>query len=123
MNLLLLPAPQCEWKSVADGARVFRRFASGDYAFLGGCEPEVGEYQSCALFSPMDQFADQDSARAVALQALSILHVKSSTQRAMPAVTEPSIDVGTATCGDAVSPRPMGKREFLNRVFLRGAAR
>jgi [NiFe] hydrogenase assembly HybE family chaperone len=122
MNLVLVPADQCEWKPVADGERVFRRFASGDYAFLGGWEPEVGEYQSCALFSPMDQFADQDSVRAVALQALQILQVKTPVQRAMPVLAEQGVEGGAGEHEDSAS-RPMGKREFLNRVFMRGSAR
>jgi len=66
MNLILLPATD----GSARQERTFYRFPSGDFAFLRGREPEIGEYHSCALFSPMSQFADQESARAVAEAAL-----------------------------------------------------
>jgi [NiFe] hydrogenase assembly HybE family chaperone len=69
MNLVLVPGAEAGWRSVADGARVFHRFPSGEYAFLGGREDEVGEFQTCALFSPMDRFTDQATARAVAVAA------------------------------------------------------
>ena len=71
MNLILL--------SDMDGSmgqeRTFYRFPAGDFAFLRGREPEIGEYHSCSLFSPMAQFPDQQSARAVAEAALAALFV------------------------------------------------
>ena len=69
MNLVLLPG---EAEGVGQ-ERIFHRFPSGDYAFLPGCEPEIGEYHSCALLSPLFQFATQDSARATAEAALAAL--------------------------------------------------
>ena len=74
MNLILLPAKDDKAKS----ARTFYRFPSGDFAFLSGHEPEIGEYHSCALFSPMAQFADQDGASAVAEAALAALFLPAS---------------------------------------------
>jgi [NiFe] hydrogenase assembly HybE family chaperone len=52
MNLVLVPGAAASWQSVAPGLRLFRKFPSGDFAFLGSDEPEVGEFQSCSLFSP-----------------------------------------------------------------------
>ena len=69
MNLVLLPAKDGK----AESERTFYRFPSGDFAFLRGSEPEIGEYHSCALFSPMSQFADQEGARAVAEATLAAL--------------------------------------------------
>lgn len=66
INLLLLPGRHGHWESVAGNHRLFHSFPSGNYAFLGGEEAEIGEYQSCSLISAMGQFPDQESARAVA---------------------------------------------------------
>ena len=43
MNLVLVPGAAESWQSVAPGLRLFRNFPSGDFAFLGSNEPEVGE--------------------------------------------------------------------------------
>jgi [NiFe] hydrogenase assembly HybE family chaperone len=119
MNLVLVPGREEGWQSVADGARIFRRFPAGDYAFLGGSEPELGEYQTCALFSPMDRFVDQDSACAVAQAALPLLY-------AAPADPPPAMAAAGEGLGEEVkkveagiSREPMSKREFLGAVFRR----
>ncbi|MFA6314537.1 MAG: [NiFe]-hydrogenase assembly chaperone HybE [Sterolibacterium sp.] len=70
INLLLLPGPTGHWQSVSGNHRLFHGFPSGNYAFLGGEEAEIGEYQSCSLISAMGQFPDQDSARAVAREVI-----------------------------------------------------
>jgi len=71
MNLIRLPAGDEAGRAAHE--RSFQRFPAGDFAFLNGSEAEIGDYQSCALFSPMFQFADQESARAVAEAALAAL--------------------------------------------------
>lgn len=70
INLLLLPGPHGHWGSVAGNHRLFHSFPSGNYAFLGGKEPEIGEYQSCSLISTMSQFVEQESACAVAREVI-----------------------------------------------------
>jgi len=42
------------------------RFPSGSYEFMGGSEPECGDFDFCSLYSPVDEFATQADARAVA---------------------------------------------------------
>ncbi|MBM3392080.1 MAG: [NiFe]-hydrogenase assembly chaperone HybE [Betaproteobacteria bacterium] len=114
MNLVLAPGAAASWQSVAPGLRLFRKFPSGDFAFLGSNEPEVGEFQSCSLFSPMAQFAEQAGAREVALAALQAL-------QSDPAAPEPA--PGKEAFDDpkqAALERPMSKREFLGAVFRRG---
>jgi [NiFe] hydrogenase assembly HybE family chaperone len=114
MNLVLVPGAAETWQSVAPGLRLFRKFPSGDFAFLGSEEPEVGEFQSCSLFSPMAQFADQAGAREVALAALEAL-------QSDPAAVPPA--PGKEAFEDpkqAALERPMSKREFLGAVFRRG---
>jgi [NiFe] hydrogenase assembly HybE family chaperone len=70
MSLLLLPGSGGTWISATENERIFHRFPAGDFAFLGGEEAEIGEYQSCALFSPMSQFASQSDAVLTAHAAL-----------------------------------------------------
>ena len=73
MNLVLVPGSGDGWESTGDNRRRFVRFPAGDFAFLGAVEPELGEYQTCSLFSPMGQFANQAEAVAAARVALSTL--------------------------------------------------
>ncbi|OIN91082.1 MAG: hypothetical protein AUJ20_12680 [Comamonadaceae bacterium CG1_02_60_18] len=70
MNLMLVPGSAEEWVSVGVNKRRFVHFPAGDFAFLGGQEDEVGEYQSCSLFSPMHQFATQQDAVLTARASL-----------------------------------------------------
>ena len=119
MSLVLVPGEAASWQGVAPGKRLFRKFPSGNFAFLGSQETEVGEFQSCALFSPMDRFAEQDSARAVALAALEALQLQpEKPDVAKP--TTPMIDAALDHPEQAALKRPMGKREFLGSVFRRG---
>ena len=59
MSMLLVPGSAENWVSAGQNKRRFVKFPTGDFAFLGGNEAELGEYQSCSLFSPMDKFATQ----------------------------------------------------------------
>jgi [NiFe] hydrogenase assembly HybE family chaperone len=114
MNLVLVPGAIESWQSVAPGLRLFRKFPSGDFAFLGSVEPEVGEFQSCSLFSPMAQFTGQAGAREVALAALDALQAEPA--KAAPAPSREAFDDPK----QAALERPMSKREFLGSVFRRG---
>ena len=70
MSILLLPGGTMNWVSTGDNKRRFVKFPAGDFAFLGGVEPELGEYQSCSLFSPMDRFTTQMDATMTARSSL-----------------------------------------------------
>jgi [NiFe] hydrogenase assembly HybE family chaperone len=70
MSLTLVPGTTEGWVSVAVNKRRFIKFPSGDFAFLGGQEEELGEYQSCSLFSPMGRFANQLEAVQTARAAM-----------------------------------------------------
>lgn len=115
LNLVLVPGDADRWRPAAEGERVFHRFAAGDFAFLGGSEPEVGAFQSCSLVSPMGQFADQATAVSTARAALAMLHV----QRA------PGNETGAAAAGAEPAPPPAtgaGPHAPARRVFLFGRA-
>lgn len=70
MSLLLLPGSAQTWISAAENKRRFVKFPAGDFAFLGSVEVELGEFQSCSLFSPMDKFPTQVEASMTARAAL-----------------------------------------------------
>ena len=70
MSLLLVPGSAEQWVSTGENKRRFVKFPAGDFAFLGGVEPELGEYQSCSLFSPMGQFSNQSQATMTARASL-----------------------------------------------------
>ncbi len=74
MSVMLLPGAQAPWETVPVQKRRQVTFPYGSLAFLGSTEPGLGEYQTCALFSPMDKFATQaqavDTARASLLALL-----------------------------------------------------
>ena len=70
MSILLLPGTQENWVDAGQNKRRFVKFPAGDFPFLGGAEAELGEYQSCSLFSPMDRFPTQREATQTARASL-----------------------------------------------------
>jgi [NiFe] hydrogenase assembly HybE family chaperone len=73
MSLVLVPGQEAGWESVGDNQRRFIDFPTAKLAFLGSEEPEIGEFQSCALFSQMGQFANQNEAVLTARASLMAL--------------------------------------------------
>ena len=70
MSMLLVPGSTENWVSTGENRRRFVKFPAGDFAFLGSAEAELGEYQSCPLFSPMGQFPSQSEATLTAKASL-----------------------------------------------------
>lgn len=70
MSMLLVPGSGENWVSTGENKRRFVRFPAGDFAFLGSEEAELGEYQSCPLFSPMGKFSSQSEATMTARASL-----------------------------------------------------
>lgn len=91
MSLLLLPGDARTWESARGNQRRFVKFPSGDYAFLGSEEDELGEYQSCSLFSPMGQFTTQSDAVLTARAALLGLMRPATAAAAPPPDERPSL--------------------------------
>lgn len=84
MSLLLLPGSADNWLSTGENKRRFVRFPAGDFAFLGSAEVELGEYQSCPLFSPMGKFSTQSQATLTARASLIALLTPVQTAEAAP---------------------------------------
>ena len=93
MSLLLLPGSTENWVSAEANKRRFVNFPAGDFAFLGSHAPELGEYQSCSLFSPMGKFTTQTEAVMTARASISGLLTApdSSTPRTDKSAEVPSL--------------------------------
>jgi [NiFe] hydrogenase assembly HybE family chaperone len=70
MSVLLVPGEIDNWVSTGENKRRFIHFPAGDFAFLGSVEDELGEFQSCSLFSPMGKFSTQSEASMTARASL-----------------------------------------------------
>ncbi|MCF8150668.1 MAG: [NiFe]-hydrogenase assembly chaperone HybE [Burkholderiaceae bacterium] len=81
MSMLLLPGTGENWVSTGENKRRFVKFPAGDFAFLGSEEVELGEYQSCPLFSPMDRFSSQAEATLTARASLVALLTPSQSAK------------------------------------------
>ena len=84
LGLMLLPAC-ADWPPVVEHARVFRQYASGNFAFLGNREDDLGDYLVCPLIHDMSQFADQTAAELTARACLIALDMAPGGQAAEPA--------------------------------------
>nr|AMK59278.1 protein hoxT [uncultured bacterium UPO47] len=68
MNLLWWP--DRDHAAAAPGAIRLHTHGEERYAFTGGREAQLGAFETCSLFSPMQDFVSQDQARGVALAVL-----------------------------------------------------
>jgi [NiFe] hydrogenase assembly HybE family chaperone len=85
MNLIALPADDLSGEALGQvGSKRIRAFPSGDYEFLAGDPAGLGPHETCSLFSPMHEFADQEAAVAAALEVLKTL-MEQSAALAQPA--------------------------------------
>ena len=71
MNLMWL-APALS-APLAQGASREHLFGDQHLTFIGAVDEAFGTYESCSLFSPMFEFADQAAARATAEQVMVLL--------------------------------------------------
>ena len=105
----------------AGGEAENTRFPAGTYDFIGACDDLAGEHLTCALFSPMDMFADQPTAVLTAELALAALFDAAHAQP--PDRRRPTDDAGAGRhwrkARGAGAHEPMSKRDFLRGRFLR----
>lgn len=96
MNLVLLPRDADRWPRVRDTETLSIAFPAGVFGFIGHTESPVGALLACSLFSPVFEFADQDTARVAAAAARAALFEEANRDVVLPPV-----------------PEPMTKRDFL----------
>ena len=115
MNLVLAPREPAAWQPLARGEKRKYHFPAGTYDFIGACDDLAGEHLTCALFSPMDMFADQPTAVLTAELALAALFDAAHAPEPEPPPGEPTGRLDAIR--DAVAA-PMSKRDFLRAGFL-----
>ncbi len=120
MSLVLAPRDVAAWQPLAGGAKRPYRFPAGIYDFIGGTDAIPGDYQMCSLFSPVLQFDDQETARAVAqLARAALFDVVNAESSDMPVGNlSPRPDRDPAGPGplaqlEAALDTPQTKRDFL----------
>ena len=62
MNLMLLPGDSEDWSGLRELSKQTHVFPSGRYEFIVGRDDDIGCYQMCSLFSPMFEFASDETA-------------------------------------------------------------
>lgn len=112
MNLICLPLPGDDWQDLSSGTGRTLGLPSGEVEFLAAHEDDLGTYLSCSLFSPMQDFAHQDDARAVAQEVLRLLCDPDQAEEAKPAAPPPD---GL----NARMARPVSRRGFLSALLPR----
>jgi [NiFe] hydrogenase assembly HybE family chaperone len=73
INLLQLPTPEVPFPAVRADALVDVALPGGVVAFMPAHEQELGDYRMCSLYSPAQQFADQEAARLTAQHVMALL--------------------------------------------------
>lgn len=66
IGLVLLPGPDAPLERLAPDRRASWDFPSGRYEFMGLDEPALGPCHLCPLISPVTEFADHETASALA---------------------------------------------------------
>jgi len=122
MNLTLLPRERAAWRPLATGEKRRYAFPAGEYEFVGANDAALGAYMVCSLFSPMHEFADQESARLVASLARAALFDGAHALVAeMPVANlSPAADPGPLAGVGQQLDAPLSKRNFLRGRFLGG---
>jgi [NiFe] hydrogenase assembly HybE family chaperone len=80
MNLVRLPLPEHATTALAVGQTAPRDIGTRCFDFIGAHEPGLGAFESCSLFSPMFEFADQAAAVATAHEALKELRANAASR-------------------------------------------
>ena len=73
MNVVLAPRGDALLPAASPGATMPVILPAGRIDFVVGALDDFGPVWTCSLFSPMDEFADQDGARATAAAAIAAL--------------------------------------------------
>ena len=123
MNLTLLPRNPGGWRPLATGAKRRYAFPAGEYEFVGANDAMLGAYQVCSLFSPVHEFADQETARLVATLAREALFDAANGVAEEMSTASLSPAAGTGAPGPLAQleqelDAPLSKRNFLRGRFL-----
>ena len=118
MNLVLLPRERAHWQTLSVGAKRKLRFPAGVYEFIGADVPDIGEHQTCSLFSPMQAFDDHAAACQVARLALDALFDPANAEVTETAPAEMPSPDHSALPGGNPGTAIVSKRDFLRGRFV-----
>lgn len=66
MNLMLTPREQASWRPLPEGQKRRYTFPAGQFDFISARDEDIGEFLICSLYSPVQHFADHQTARETA---------------------------------------------------------
>lgn len=92
MNLVRLPARLLPHGNLV-GRKFVRDFGSERFDFIGGHDGAIGYHETCALFSPMQDFDSQVRAVDTANEVLALVRPQPSTAAASAAPKAPALVV------------------------------
>lgn len=122
MNLVLFPRVAEHWHAIGERESRHHVFPAGVFEFIGSRDAELGDFQSCSLFSPMFDFANHQGAHDTALQALDALFDAANRLAIdVPAMPAPAAADDTAQ-EPAQEPAPVPKPALSKRDFLFGGS-
>jgi [NiFe] hydrogenase assembly HybE family chaperone len=121
MNLVILPGTE-PCPALPEGESQSWVFPGGVLKFISEFEAEIGSYQVCSLFSPMQEFTNQEEARSAAQAVLGGLFTETVSAEPAPEPVQ-TPPVGPLAEMRAVISAPMTKRDFLRGSFLPGRQR
>ncbi|MGB5261330.1 MAG: [NiFe]-hydrogenase assembly chaperone HybE [Gammaproteobacteria bacterium] len=105
MNLVLLPVVGEQWSASTFGEKVIWQFNAGEYEFTRAVLEDLGTHLSTPLFSTVQDFPDQDTARQVAEAVLEQL-----SQAGTQTVSHDPLAAALAQSG---FNRPVSRRKLL----------
>ena len=115
MSVLLVPGSTDNWVWTGENKRRFVRFPAGEFAFLGSEEAELGEFQSCSLFSPMGKFTSQVEAAMTARASMVALLTAPPPVEARAAESSAMQAKSSVAQKVPVTPPVAGDRPALSR--------
>lgn len=121
MNLLRLPLQEGAAPVLGERESATRSHGGHAFEFLGAFEPALGAYESCSLFSPMFDFADQATAEAMAREVLALLRAPAGAPSSVPPAGAPS-SVLPAGVPSPLLPAAVAGPSRRGLLFGRGAA-
>ncbi|HEX7439514.1 MAG TPA: [NiFe]-hydrogenase assembly chaperone HybE [Caldimonas sp.] len=112
MNLLLMPRVSAKWHPIGERESRHYVFPAGVFEFIGARDPVLGDYQACSLFSPMFEFADQQTAHDTAVAGLDALFDVANREPGQVPAARVAGDATTVPA-PATAGHVFSKRDFL----------
>lgn len=124
MSLMRLPLDARQGAGLRPGVSATRTFAAQRCDFIVAHKPLLGHFESCSLFSPMADFADQTAAVLTAHEVLRQMAISGGTsaERVAVAPSSPELPAPAASAKVSTGMRSLHPTEPMpaRRGFLLG---